>query len=94
MTFLKQCEDADKTFVEGLHNLINERSHQAKKTFLLQILSQIKTGFAYKKGRKKVDRFIKMCEGDKTIDIKKSCFPFMLSGQGRSQCQKRKGIIC
>ena len=57
VTFIKQCEDADKTLVEGLNNLIHERKHQAKKTFLLQILSHVKTGFVYKKGRKKVDKF-------------------------------------
>ena len=92
VTFLKQCEDADKTFVEGLHNLINERSHQAKKTFLLQILSQIKTGFAYKKGRKKVDRFIKMCEGDKTIDIKKLAFHLCYLDKDVQNVRKEKEL--
>ena len=74
VTFIKQCEDAVKTLVEGLNNLIHERKHQAKKTFLLQILSHVKTGFVYKKGRKKVDKFIKLVEGDKTIDLRKLAF--------------------
>ena len=74
MTFLDQCKDTNMPFIENLNDLINKRDQTSKKSFLLKILSQIKTGFRYKKGRKKIANFIKMCEENKPIHIKKLAF--------------------
>ena len=74
MTFLDQCKDTDTSLIDNLNDLISKRDQTSKKSFLLKILSQIKTGFRYKKGRKKITNFIKMCEENKPIGIKKLAF--------------------
>ena len=74
VTFLKQCKDANVTLIEGFHNLIHARKEHTQKEFLLHILAQIKTGFVYKKGRKKILKFIKLIEEDKAITLTKMTF--------------------
>ena len=49
------------SFIDGLNGLIQKRNYEKDRNTLLEILKQIKSNFIHKKGRKKVDKFIKTC---------------------------------
>ena len=62
------------SLVDGFNRLIQERKNNKHTDNLLAILKQIKNNFSHKKGRKKVNKFIKLVSSHKDISLKRSVY--------------------
>ena len=91
--FLKGCQDKNTPFVDEMYNLV-KNNPDSKKTFLLQILNDIKLGFRHKKGRKVITKFAKMCAEGRTIGIKKIAYILCYIDGIIKNNMKIKGTCC